>query len=141
MLSEETMKQGDLNAFIDQGAEFSGELRYEHTVRIDGRFKGKIVTENELIVGEEADVDAEIHVGTITVSGRVRGSIFAKHSIKITAKGRVYSHIETPRLEIAEGGFFQGSCSMDGDQLSEDEPVPEETVPIERAEVSRETYP
>ena len=134
------MKQGDLNAFIDLGAEFSGELRYDQTVRIDGRFQGKIVSENELIIGGEAHVDAEIHIGTITISGCVRGSIFAEHSIKITAKGRVYSHLETPNLEIEEGGFFQGSCSMDGDRDREDKLAEGKTIPIETDDVPRETF-
>ena len=50
----------DLNGFMDAGTEFHGELRFRNTFRIDGKLKGRIVSENTLIVGEAGEVDAEI---------------------------------------------------------------------------------
>ena len=47
-------KSGELNGFLDRGSLFKGELEFEDTMRIDGRFNGKIVSKNELIVGESA---------------------------------------------------------------------------------------
>jgi len=49
---------GELNGFLDSGAVFKGELEFEDTMRIDGRFNGKIVSKNELIVGESATIEA-----------------------------------------------------------------------------------
>ncbi len=43
---------GSLTAFIDQGSEFEGKLSFRDTVRIDGRFRGEISSDNTLIVGE-----------------------------------------------------------------------------------------
>ncbi len=37
-------KSGELNGFLDRGASFKGELEFEDTMRIDGRFTGKIVS-------------------------------------------------------------------------------------------------
>ena len=42
----------DLNGFMDEGTEFLGELRFRDTLRIDGRLKGKIVSDNTLVIGE-----------------------------------------------------------------------------------------
>ena len=50
----------DLNGFMDEGAEFHGELRFKDTFRVDGRVKGKIVSENTLVVGESAKIEADI---------------------------------------------------------------------------------
>lgn len=107
------LKGGDLNGFLDRGSSFKGELEFEDTMRIDGRFKGKIVSRNELIVGESASIDGEIHVGRIAISGTVTGSIRADQKIEIHRTGRVYSDIDTPNLIVEEGAIFQGSCVME----------------------------
>jgi hypothetical protein len=46
-------KSGDLNGFLI-GFLLQGELEFEDTMRIDGKFNGKIRSKNELIVGESA---------------------------------------------------------------------------------------
>lgn len=103
---------GELNGFLDRGSFFRGELEFEDTMRIDGRFNGKIVSKNELIVGESATIDGEIHVGKIAISGTVMGKIYAAQKIEIHKSGKVFSDLETPALFIEEGAIFQGSCVM-----------------------------
>jgi cytoskeletal protein CcmA (bactofilin family) len=110
-------KSGDLNGFLDRGSSFKGELEFEDTMRIDGRFNGKIRSKNELIVGESAHIDGEIHVGRVAISGTVVGKIIADQRVEIHRNGKVYSDIETPTLIIEEGALFQGNCVM-GDKKS-----------------------
>ncbi|MBK5259990.1 MAG: polymer-forming cytoskeletal protein [Thermoanaerobaculia bacterium] len=105
-------KTGELNGFLDRGAVFKGEMEFEDTMRIDGRFNGKIVSKNELIVGESAHIDGDIHVGRIAISGTVVGKIVADQRVEIHRNGKVYSDIETPALIIEEGAIFQGNCVM-----------------------------
>src|SRR5260370_20260069 len=103
---------GDLNGFLDSGASFKGELEFEDTMRIDGRFNGRIVSKNELIVGESANIEGDIHVGRIAISGTVIGRIVADQKVEIHRNGKVYSDIDTPALIIEEGAIFQGNCVM-----------------------------
>lgn len=103
---------GELNGFLDRGSIFHGDLEFEDTMRIDGRFKGKITSKNELIVGESAQVEGEIHVGRIAISGTVTGKIKADQRIEIHRSGRVFCELDTPALVIEEGAVFQGSCAM-----------------------------
>lgn len=106
-------KSGDLNGFLDRGSSFKGELEFEDTMRIDGKFNGKIRSKNELIVGESAHIEGEIHVGRIAISGTVVGKIKADQRVEIHRNGKVYSDIDTPALVIEEGAIFQGNCAMD----------------------------
>jgi cytoskeletal protein CcmA (bactofilin family) len=106
-------KGGELNGFLDRGASFSGELEFEDTLRIDGKFKGKILSKNELIVGESAQIDGEIHVGRIAISGTVTGKIKADQRIEIHKAGRVFCDLDTPALIIEEGATFEGNCVME----------------------------
>jgi cytoskeletal protein CcmA (bactofilin family) len=103
---------GELNGFLDRGSSFKGELDFEDTMRIDGKFNGKITSKNELIVGESATIEADVHVGKIAISGTVMGKVKADQKIEIHRSGRVYSDLETPALIIEEGAIFQGSCTM-----------------------------
>jgi cytoskeletal protein CcmA (bactofilin family) len=105
-------KSGELNGFLDRGATFRGELEFEDTMRIDGKFNGKIHSKNELIVGESAYIEGDIHVGRIAISGTVVGKIVADTRVEIHRNGKVYSDVETPALIIEEGAIFQGNCVM-----------------------------
>ena len=110
-------KGGELNGFLDHGSSFKGELEFEDTMRIDGRFNGKITSKNELIVGDAAQIEGDIHVGRIAISGTVTGKIVADQRVEIHRNGKVYSDIDTPALIIEEGAIFQGNCTM-GDRKS-----------------------
>ncbi|HEX7418529.1 MAG TPA: polymer-forming cytoskeletal protein [Thermoanaerobaculia bacterium] len=103
---------GELNGFLDRGASFKGEMEFEDTMRIDGKFNGKIMSKNELIVGESAHIEGDVHVGRIAISGTVMGKIVATQRVEIHRTGKVYSDIDTPALVIEEGAIFQGNCSM-----------------------------
>jgi cytoskeletal protein CcmA (bactofilin family) len=104
--------QGDLNGFLDAGSQINGELRFEDTFRVDGKLTGKVVSEGDLVVGEQGEIDGEIEVGRVFISGVVRGSITAGRRAELTAGGKVYADIETPTLVIEEGAYFEGSCRM-----------------------------
>jgi cytoskeletal protein CcmA (bactofilin family) len=103
---------GTLNGFLDKGSHFKGELTFEETFRIDGRFEGKIRSGSELILGDSADVHAEIHVGRLSVNGKLEGQVQATERIELHARSRVLASLAAPILKIEEGAFFQGSCQM-----------------------------
>ena len=108
--SEQPIK---VNAFIDKDTEVKGDIRFKESFRIDGKFKGKILEGNNLIIGECAQVNADIDVRNISINGRVKGSIIAKDSTEIFSRGRVTGQIITSKLTIEEGAFFQGTCQME----------------------------
>ncbi len=101
-----------LNGFLDRGSHFKGELTFEETFRIDGRFEGKIRSGAELILGDSADVDADIQVGRLSVNGKLQGSVHATERIELLARSRVFATLESPILKVEEGAFFQGACQM-----------------------------
>jgi cytoskeletal protein CcmA (bactofilin family) len=102
-----------ISGFIDRESEIVGDIKFKENFRIDGIFKGKILSGNGLIIGESGEVEAEIDVVKISINGRVKGSIKAKERIEIFAKGRVIGSVSAPKLIIEDGAFFQGSCQME----------------------------
>jgi cytoskeletal protein CcmA (bactofilin family) len=103
-----------LDGFLDQGSELRGELRFRDTFRLDGRVRGRIVSENMLIVGESADVEADIDCGTVSIRGTVAGRVVGRERIELLAGCRVTATLVSPRVVIEEGAFFEGHCEMGG---------------------------
>jgi cytoskeletal protein CcmA (bactofilin family) len=102
----------DLNGFLDEGTEFLGELRFRDVFRVDGHVKGKIVSDNTLVVGEPGRVEAEIDCGVVTIRGSVSGKVRGRQRIEILAGARVQGTLISPKLVIEDGAFFQGDCDM-----------------------------
>jgi cytoskeletal protein CcmA (bactofilin family) len=71
-----------------------------------------VVSEGDLVVGEHGQVDGEVHVGRLFVSGVVKGTVVASRRAEITAGGRLQAEIETPVLIVEEGGLLDGRCRM-----------------------------
>ena len=101
-----------LNGFLDKGSHLQGELIFEETFRIDGRFQGKIRSGSELILGDTADVTGEIEVGRLSVNGSLKGTVRATERIELHSRARVEADVTTPVLKIEEGARFDGSCKM-----------------------------
>jgi cytoskeletal protein CcmA (bactofilin family) len=101
-----------LNGFLDKGSRLQGELEFEETFRIDGKFEGKIRSGSELILGDTAEVTGEIEVGRLSINGSLKGTARATERIELHARARVEADLSTPVLKIEEGARFDGSCRM-----------------------------
>jgi len=116
----------EITALLGRGTQFEGKLHFEGRVRVDGLFKGEIRSDDTLIIGDGAEVHAEIEVATVIVRGGiVHGNIRARASLEIHAPAKVIGNIHSPSLFIDRGVEFQGSCRMD--------PVPEPDDFVEAA--------
>lgn len=104
---------GKVSGFIDKDTEIIGDIRFKDSFRIDGKFKGKILSGSSLIIGETGDVEADIEAGSISINGKVKGTLNATELIEIFSQGRVIGKMMAPKLIIEEGAFFQGSCQME----------------------------
>ncbi|MBV9145240.1 MAG: polymer-forming cytoskeletal protein [Acidobacteria bacterium] len=109
----------DVTTLLGRGSQFEGKLSFEGTVRIDGKLSGEIFTDDVLIVGEGAEIKAEINVGGIVIEGTVIGNIHAKRSVDIRTPGRVRGNITTPSLTVEKGVVFDGNCQMESSLTAE----------------------
>jgi len=103
----------ELNALLGKGSQFEGKLLFEGSVRIDGKFSGEIVSTDTLIIGEGAEVKANLQVGTLTCLGDYQGDAKASKSVELKAPAKVRGNITTASIVIERGVFFDGTCKMD----------------------------
>lgn len=111
-MARSAMEKDVIKAFLGDETEFKGLLSFEGTVRIDGKFEGEVVTKDNLIIGENAEVRAQIKVGALMVQGKLEGDVTAEKKVSITSKGRLIGNVATPSLNIEDGALLDGAISM-----------------------------
>ena len=104
---------GEINTLLGKGTTFEGKLTFEGTVRIDGKLKGEVFSDDVLIIGDGAYVEAEIDIGEVIIQGTVVGNIRAKRAIEIHAPGKMKGDLHTPSLQIDKGVIFEGRSFME----------------------------
>ena len=109
---ESTTGQGSLNTILGQGCKFKGEIQLKGTIRVDGEFEGKVECPDTLIIGKSGVVKANVEVKNANIGGKLVGNIKATNKIELQTGSHVQGDIETVRLVIDEGVFFEGNCRM-----------------------------
>ena len=106
------IKGTDLTAFIDEASEIEGKYTFSGTVMLNGKFKGEIISNDHLIVGEKGVVNASIRAGVVMISGEVVGNVLANERIELRGSARVFGDLEAPVVVLEEGVLFEGHCRM-----------------------------
>jgi cytoskeletal protein CcmA (bactofilin family) len=103
----------EITALLGHGTQFEGKLHFEGRVRIDGAFRGEIQSADVLVIGEGADVEAEIDVGTLIIKGgTVRANVRARHAIELYVPAIVSGTLHAPEVFMDKGVQFSGTCTM-----------------------------
>ncbi len=108
MFSKNKAISDEFNGFLAQGTSLTGDLRFTGKLHLNGEFRGTIFTDDVLVIGELATIEADIKAGEIQISGKVFGNIECVRRIEIHESGHVRGDVRTPKFVINEGGVFEG---------------------------------
>jgi len=101
----------EFTGFLSDGTSMNGDLQFSGTLHLNGNFRGSISTTDVLIIGEKANVEANIKAGEVQVCGKVSGNIECERRVEITECGEVHGDICAPQFIINVGGVFEGKSS------------------------------
>ncbi len=113
--TEEDLKRrfgANICSALGSGTVIEGTFKFDSPVCIDGTLIGEVSSTSVLIVGEQANVQARIKVGSLIILGNVVGDIDAGDLVEIRSTGRLQGDILTRRVAVQEGGVFNGSCNI-----------------------------
>ncbi len=103
------------NASIGPSISIKGDLTGEEDLVIQGRVEGKVdLKQNNVTVGKNGRVKADIFGKLVTIEGEVEGNLFGQDQIIVRGTGHVRGNISAPRVSIEDGARFKGSIDMDG---------------------------
>jgi cytoskeletal protein CcmA (bactofilin family) len=122
-----TEGQSSLNSILGQGCKVKGNIELQGTIRIDGDFDGQVNCPETLIIGKSGVVKAEVKVKNAVIGGKLVGNIQATNKIELQSGSHVEGDIQTARLVIDEGVFFEGACKMGTQTKPHTEPTQEKS--------------
>lgn len=105
-------KSDEYPTVIGADAVFKGELSFEGSVRIDGRFEGGIKTPGTVFVSQNGKVKAEISAGSITVDGNIDGNVITEGRVQLNASSKLKGDVMCGKLMVAEGATWSGRCEV-----------------------------
>jgi cytoskeletal protein CcmA (bactofilin family) len=113
MPMDATLPATEITALLGHGTEFEGKLHFAGRLRIDGHFKGQIQSPDILVVGEGAQIEGEIDVGTVIIKGgTVNATVRAAQAIELYVPAVVSGSLHSPEIFMDKGVQFSGSCTM-----------------------------
>lgn len=102
-----------LDILFGRDSNVDGKLLFDGAVQIDGTFRGAIMTDDALIVGQHARIDADVSCGSATIRGQMNGNITARDAVALESGARLKGDVTTPALSIDRGATFDGASRMD----------------------------
>jgi cytoskeletal protein CcmA (bactofilin family) len=97
-----------------------GTLRSNANVRLDGSFTGTLEITGNVLVGETANINADINAKNVSIAGAVRGNVSGK-KVQLLRTGRIWGDITAAALTTEEGAFIDGKITMVGNDPSRPE--------------------
>ena len=102
-------------ANIGKSIQIKGDLTGNEDLVIEGKVEGRIdLPNNQLTIGGEGEVKADLQAKSVVVVGHVTGNVQATERIEVQATGIVDGDVKAPRLIVQEGAVLNGSVEMGG---------------------------
>jgi cytoskeletal protein CcmA (bactofilin family) len=97
---------------IGSDTSWSGTLRSESDVYLEGTVEGTLEVRDTVYIAERATVDARITARAIVVSGQLNGTIACEERLEVTPTGRLSGEIEAGSLVVHDGAIMDGKFKM-----------------------------
>lgn len=103
----------------------SAVFKSSGTVRIDGRYTGKLEIEGDLVVDSKGVINGTIEAHHSLIAGRVIGDIKCTEEIHLASTANVAGNLFCTNLTIDDGAIFNGNATMP----SQAAPIPNKKQP------------
>ena len=105
-------KMSNSKNVLSSDVEIKGTLKFANDLIIDGRIEGEIMSEGDLTVGENANLQADIKTRSVTVFGKVHGNITVTDRCELKQNAELHGDVTAGKLAIEEGATFMGSSTV-----------------------------
>jgi cytoskeletal protein CcmA (bactofilin family) len=96
---------------LGAGSALEGKLKTEGNIRLDGIFTGTLEISGNVLVGETANISADIDAKNVSIAGSVRGNV-SGNKVQLLRTGKVWGNITASALTTEEGAFIDGKITM-----------------------------
>ena len=111
-------------SLLSRNVKIEGEIRGEENLHIDGRIKGAVRLNGDILIGNAGIVEAEIEAENVVIQGQVKGNVTARQQLEIWPSGKLLGDCTARSIDIKEGAVFEGRSQMLKSQTPPPEPPP-----------------
>lgn len=97
---------------LSTDVEVNGSLKFTNDLIVECVVEGEIISQGNLIIGENARISAEIQTGTVVVHGKVNGNITAIDRVDVKAGAEIIGDIKASVLTMEPGAIFVGKSTV-----------------------------
>ena len=91
-----------------------GDVSREEDLIVRGQVEGTVtLKENNVIVGKEGRIKANVHARVIEIEGQVEGDLHGDEQVVVRRSGNIRGNVVAPRVTLEDGCKFKGSIDMD----------------------------
>lgn len=95
---------------IGPSVKIEGDFTSEDNIEVEGQVNGTLKTSQDLSVGKEAKIKAEVEAANIFVAGEIKGNIFVKDKVELASTAKISGDITTNIISIESGAVVNGKC-------------------------------
>lgn len=104
---------------IGPSVKVKGNFVGKGNVIIEGSVSGSLKTTQDIRIGKESKVKAEIEAANAFVAGEVKGNLKVNGKVELSSSAKVSGDIEARILSIETGAIFNGRSTMVGENIGE----------------------
>ena len=97
---------------IGQSTDIQGDIVTSGDMRIDGKLKGNVSSNQKLVVGQFGVVEGNITCKDCDISGKVIGNIAVQELLTLNSTADVTGDVHTKKLVIELDAQYCGVCKM-----------------------------
>lgn len=110
--NESASHSKNIETIIGPSVKVEGDFKGEGDLVVEGILVGNLETKNNLKIGQNAVVQAEIKANNAFISGKVKGNITAKGKIEVASTAVILGDIKAQIISVESGALIQGKITM-----------------------------
>ncbi len=110
----------EAETIIGPSIKVKGNFHGQGNIIVEGQVEGSIKTNSYLLVGDKANILANISAKNAKIGGRVEGDIKVEGFLEINSSAIILGNIEAKEISIEKGAKFNGTCKMTENQKQEE---------------------
>lgn len=106
------LSETTINSIVGESTSFAGEFKSDGPLRIDGNFKGRIVSFGRVYIGKKGKAACTVFAKKIVIGGTIKGDIYAEENVIALKSAEIIGNIYTNSIKMEDGVFFDGECKV-----------------------------